>query len=96
MHLYETLTPEDVFMDFAGQRHANDPSVKAIEQLQPGDPLHLEQRGDKWFILNDSGTDVGRLARDYSFPENVELVQGSVHAIQMKTVTTRMRIIGQD
>ena len=82
MRLYKTLTPENVDIGWAGRLESNHPSLVAIKQLKPGDPLHIEPRDDMWFITDKFNNNVGKLARNYVYSNN--LVQARVYAIQIR------------
>ena len=54
--------------------------------MAAGDPVGLEQDGDRRLIVDQHGVPVGRPARMFAPPQGATFVQGSVHAI-----TTRYR-----
>ena len=52
---YKQLSLRDVFLSFAGYRHAYDPLHRAIAALSPGDPLQLRVGTKRWELLDHKG-----------------------------------------
>ena len=78
---YRQLTPGDVHLGFAGGHVVNAGIHAAIARLQPGDPVSVEKRGEKWLILDQQGTVVGRLAAKFQLQKNQKIVDSTVLAI---------------
>ena len=80
--LHRPLGLRDVVLSFAGWRHRGDPVHRAIAALAPGDPLRLRVTDAGYReLLGQSGTSVGRLAKDYQFPAGMRLRSAEVRAI---------------
>ncbi|MDE2984927.1 MAG: RecQ family ATP-dependent DNA helicase [Gemmatimonadota bacterium] len=80
--LHRPLGLRDVVLSFAGWRHRGQPVHSAIAALAPGDPLRLRvtDAGHRE-LLDQSGTSVGRLAKDHQFPAGMCLPSAEVRAI---------------
>ena len=80
--LYRPLDLRDVFLSFAGWKHRGHRVHRAIAGLAPGDPLRLRvtDTGHRE-LLDQSGTSVGRLAKDFRFPGGMRLRSAEVRAI---------------
>ena len=63
---YCQLNMSDVFLSFAGYRHAGHNVHQAIEVLSPGDPLEVRVRSGRWELLDGNGIVVGQLRRDFN------------------------------
>ena len=63
---YCRLNMNDVFLSFAGYRHAGHQVHQAIETLSPGDPLVVRVKSGRWELLDVNGTVVGQLRRDFN------------------------------
>jgi ATP-dependent DNA helicase RecQ len=84
MKLYQTLSPSEVDLSFAGRLADKNPTLKAIEQLQVGDPVELTQKGDLWQIVDRQGVVLGRLAKKFEHPKDASFVEGRVFAISTR------------
>lgn len=83
--IYKTLALGDIDVGFAGRLADDNPSLAALDSLQPGDSLQLRLNQDKnkWELINNEDVVVCRLAKNYSPPENMQFLEGSVHAITL-------------
>ena len=72
----------DVVLSFAGWLNRGHPVHRAIAALAPGDALQLRVADDgRRELLDQSGTSVGRLAKDYRIPAGKRLRSAEVRAI---------------
>ncbi len=78
---YKQLSLRDVFLSFAGYRHANDPVHRAIAALSPGDPLQLRVGTKGRELLDRKGMVVGQLASGFVPPLGTRCISASVMAI---------------
>ena len=65
---YRRLKLRDVYIGFAGRRPAGHPVHRAIAALSPNDRLDVRMNGQRWELLSDDGTVVGRLATTFEPP----------------------------
>ena len=67
---------------FAGRRHAKHSVHRAIAALSPGDPLEvrMDEQG-RWNLLDESGTEVGRLAKGFEPPPGTRCRSACVLAV---------------
>jgi ATP-dependent DNA helicase RecQ len=79
--LYCTLNPSEVDLGYAGRLHEGNATLRAIERLNPNDPLTLVQRGDRWFVMDVDGVPVCRLAKKFVPPARARFLRGGVYAI---------------
>ncbi len=81
-YLHRTLGMRNVFLSFAGWQHRGHPVHRSIAALGPGDPLRLRvtDAGHRE-LLDQSGTSVARLAKDFRFPTGMRLRSARVRAI---------------
>ena len=81
-YLHRTLGLRNVFLDFAGRQDRGHPVHRSIAALGPGDPLRMRvtDAGHRE-LLDQSGTSVARLAKDYRFPAGMRLRSAEVRAI---------------
>ena len=84
--LYQTLDPSEVDLGYAGRLADQNTSLAALERLSTGDPIQLRRTGDQWYILNEDGVRIGRLAKKFTPPDAAVFVRGTVFAL-----TTRFR-----
>jgi ATP-dependent DNA helicase RecQ len=78
---YLRLSLRDVDLGFAGRLGAADPVHRAIGTLQPGDPLTLRTNGRALELLDNRGSVVGRLARGFEPPRDMQAIHARVAAI---------------
>jgi ATP-dependent DNA helicase RecQ len=78
---YQRLNLSDVDLSFPGRLMSSNPSLKAIEAIDVGDPVRIEKRGERWMITDSNGVAVARLSRNYQPPKDVTLIGGSVFAV---------------
>ena len=78
---YQSLSLNDVDIDFSGRKPPRDRVHAAITALSPKDPLTLRLRSGQWVILDHLGTTVGKLAKKFRPPRGMECTRASVRAI---------------
>ena len=78
---YRRFSLGDVFISFAGYRPLGHPVHEAIAALSPGDPLQVGAGFDRWELLDQDGTVVGQLARNFDPPRNMRCEYATVMAI---------------
>jgi ATP-dependent DNA helicase RecQ len=77
---YLRLDPSQVDLGFAGRLPERSPTIDAISQLEPGAPVSIEAKGDRFFLLDSQGNTVGRLAKKFRAPAGCRFVRGQVFA----------------
>ena len=82
--IYRTLNPSEVVLDFAGQMANGNRALQALDSIAAGDPVGLNQDGNRWLIVDQHDIPIGRLARKYEPPKGATFVEGSVHAITIR------------
>ena len=55
------MSLSDMFLSYAG-RSRDRRTHEALAALQPGDPLRINTKGERWEIITPEGTPVGRLS----------------------------------
>ena len=83
---YRTLNPSEIDLDFAGRLTTGHRALQSLNRIAAGNPVSLEQAGDRRLIVDRHGIVIERLARKFAPPEGATFVEGSVYAI-----TTRFR-----
>jgi ATP-dependent DNA helicase RecQ len=78
---YVLATLKDVYLGFAGRYPPNHRVHKAIGALNTGDPLWLSKRDQRWEILDNHGSVVGRLAKRFVPPAGAVCSSARVRAI---------------
>jgi len=78
---YRQLNLKDVYLSFAGRQPSHSRVHAAIAALSPNDPLRVQQRSDRWDLLDQSGVVVGRLAQSFGPPVGMVCTHASVLAI---------------
>ena len=78
---YRRLSLRDVFLGFSGYRDPEHRVHQAIADLNPGDPLQVRIRTDRWELMADNGMVVGQLARNFPVPAGASRVRAAVMAI---------------
>ena len=78
---YRRLGLRDVFLSFAGYRHADHPVHLAIAALSPGDQLEARVGPSRWELLDRNGTVVGQLAGSFEAPGGMRCAFATVLAI---------------
>ena len=78
---YRRFSLGDVFLGFAGYRPLGHPVHEAIAALSPGDPLQVRAGSGRWELLDQGGTVVGQLARNFEPPRNMRCEFATVMAI---------------
>jgi len=81
---YINLTLQDVDIGFAGRRAPDDPVHRAIAALSAGDALGLRQGKSRWELLDAGGQLIGRLARSFAPPANMQWLSARVAAILVR------------
>lgn len=79
--LYPPLEISNVDLGFAGRLEADDPSLRAIDDLEIGEGLSLKPHGSGWVLTSSDGTVIGRMARKFTPPPNTKFLHGVVHAV---------------
>ena len=82
--IYQTLNLSEVDLGFAGRLARGNPSLGALERLEVGNSVKLEQKNDRWLITDENGVPVGRLAKRFEPPEGAAFIEGSVFAISTR------------
>ncbi|MBW7864527.1 MAG: RecQ family ATP-dependent DNA helicase [Candidatus Hydrogenedentes bacterium] len=80
---YQTLTPGDVDLSFAGRQELDAGIHRRIAGLKPGDALTLTQNKGKW-MLEAHGGPVGRLSQRYNPPQGMCHAVAHVHALLVR------------
>ena len=47
----------------------------------PESPIQLRRTGDQWYILDEDGVRIGRLAKKFTPPDAAVFIRGTVFAI---------------
>ena len=79
--IYRTLNPSEVDLDFAGRMTNGHRALRALDRIAAGDPVGLKRDDDRWFIVDQQGVAIGRLAQKFEPPEGATFLEGSVHAV---------------
>ena len=73
---------DEINLGFAGRHRARQPVHRDIAALAPGDPLEARvDAHERWELLSQSGTVVGRLGRKFQPPAGMRCVTAVVHAV---------------
>ena len=73
---------DEINLGFAGRHRARHPVHRDIAALAPGDPLEARVVAhERWELLSQSGTVVGRLGRKFQPPAGMRCVTAVVHAV---------------
>ncbi len=80
---YDTLTPADIDLGFAGRLPSTHPIHHVLAKIQPGDPLLLVHENNHWH-LKSNGMTVGRLATKYTPPKGMRCVEARANAILVR------------
>ena len=78
-------TMEDVVLSLAGWQHPESRMHRAIDALAPGDPLSLSNENGEWKVLDDTGQQVGRMAKKWSPPKGLHIAEAEVQGIFRRT-----------
>lgn len=78
---YQILTQADVDLGYAGRKPPEAPLHHFIADLKPGDPLQLRPSFDRWELADQSGRSVGRLAKSWQPPANMDCIDIRVWAV---------------
>ena len=81
---YLNLTLQDVDIGFAGRRAPDDPVHRAIGALSAGDALGLRQGKSRWELFDAGGLLIGRLAKSFAPPANMQWLSARVAAILVR------------
>ena len=79
--IYNRLNLSSVDLGFAGRHDRSHPIHNAISKLQPGDLLSLQQKNDKWELLDQFGVTVSRLSKSFSPPSQMQCISVKIMAI---------------
>ena len=74
-------TMGDVVLSFAGWRPAGSKVHRAISALTPGDRLALLHEEGQWKVLDDEGSEVGRMARKWAVRNGMSIDSALVQGI---------------
>ena len=74
-------TMGDVVLSFAGWRPAGSRVHRAISALTPGDRLSLLHEEGQWKVLDDEGSEVGRMARKWAVRNGMSIDSAVVQGI---------------
>ena len=78
---YRRLGLGDVFLSFPGYSTGGHPVHRAIASLSAGDRLQARNGSRGWQLLDDKGTVVGRLAKNFEAPKGAHCTSATVFAI---------------
>ena len=78
---YRRLELREVDLGFAGRRPAGHPVHRAIAALSPDDRLEVRRRDERWELLSDGGTVVGRLATTFEPPAGLRCISATILAV---------------
>lgn len=79
--LRKRLTPAHVDLGFAGSFAHGHPIHRRIGNLEPGDPLQLDERDGKWGLYDSERELVGRMSRRFELPEGMSCLDVRVAAV---------------
>lgn len=79
--IYQPLTMKDVYLSYAGQLGSGHSSLAAIASAKAGDRVILTWAGNNWWIENEDGVRISRLANAYTPPAGLSFVRGEINAI---------------
>ena len=79
--VFETLTPQDVDLGYAGRLHDGNPALRTLDALQSGSPIGLKPEGHSVYLVDSKGIRVGKLAKKYRTPKEMRFVEGKVYAM---------------
>lgn len=83
---HQHLTLAKVNIGFAGRHHPTHTIHRAISALTTGDALRLRQAGEQCELINTTGQTVGRLARAFTPPANMQC-----HSVRVAAIIVRRR-----
>lgn len=79
--VYQPLTMAEVFLSFAGQLDKTHPSLTAIAAANVGERIWLTWSDNKWWIQNEEGVRIARLANAFTPPTGLSFVRGEINAV---------------
>ncbi|MCZ6828514.1 MAG: hypothetical protein O7F73_02805, partial [Gammaproteobacteria bacterium] len=79
--IYQSVSPRAVDLGFSGRFNPGHRVHQAIDELQSGDSVTLSQNEGRWYLLDDQGREVSRMAKDYVPPPGKRFDHGRVAAI---------------
>jgi ATP-dependent DNA helicase RecQ len=82
--VHRRLGMSDVDLGFAGRHSAQAPVHRAIAALEPGSPLRLQRRNDRWELLDPGGTAICRLAKSFNLPRGMRCKSAHVVAVVIR------------
>ena len=74
-------TMADVVLSFAGWRASNSEVHRVVAAVAPGDPVSLLHENGQWKVFDRQGRQVGRMARRWSLPDGMTIVQAVVQGV---------------
>ncbi|WP_106797452.1 RecQ family ATP-dependent DNA helicase [Rhizobium sp. H4] len=78
---YQLAEPQMVDLSWVGRQGVDSSAHRALARLQTGDRVSLVQVDDRWFILNEDGVVIGRMAQSYKPPVGLRCIRGIARAI---------------
>lgn len=78
---HKSLTLKDVYLSFAGRRHAGHRVHRSISALSPGDGLQVRHHQGRWGLRDRHGVQVGMLSSSFEAPSGMRCVEARVAAI---------------
>ena len=80
-HRYHRLKLKNIYLDFADHQEPGAEVHQAIGAMETGDPLTIDASENPWYVLNENGIRVGRLAKGWPLPTGHQPVRAEVLAI---------------
>jgi len=78
---YKRVSLKEVDLGYAGRYPKEHPLHHAIAALEPGDPIMMEKKNDRWELTDQHGNCVGKMAKKYSPPTGTTFLTANVRAI---------------
>ena len=78
---HKSFNLKDVFLSFAGYHAPGHHVHNAIAGLGPGDALHVRVEANRWELMDQYGTVVGRVADRFQAPRGMRCASAAVLAI---------------
>ncbi len=78
---YQLPALKEINIGYAGRYESGDAVHEDIARLTYGSPLTLQAVNRVWYLLDEHGRRVGKMANAYSPPRGMQCVEARVHAI---------------
>lgn len=78
---------QEIDIGYAGRYPANSPVHASISRVDVNSKLSITLKDNRWYLLDDTGNVVGRMAQSFGVPENRTFVSGSVIAVIVRRRT---------